>query len=104
MPSTPFAYAQVISRIFASFHVLKSRISAGQRNFCGEFDSRQLHQKGRRDVALFLWIRSSDLYDDLALCAPLLDVGQGFGGRFEGKDPIYDWAYSAGIDERAELA
>lgn len=43
MPSPPSAYAQVISRTFASFHVPKSRISAAQRNFCGGFDSRQVH-------------------------------------------------------------
>ena len=53
---------------------------------------------------ILLWIRSSDPYDDLALRAPLLDVGQSFGGRLEGKDSIYDRAYCAGIDERAELA
>jgi len=67
------------------------------------FDSRQLHQEdvGERP---FHMDRSSDLYDDLALCAPLLDVGQSFRGRLEGKDPIYDRAYDAGIYERAELA
>ena len=46
----------------------------------------------------------SDFYDDLALCTPLLDVGQRFGGRLKGKDPVYDGTNSTGIDERAELA
>jgi len=43
MPSTPFAYPQVISRRFAYFRVVKMRISAGQRHLCSGFDSRQLH-------------------------------------------------------------
>ena len=47
---------------------------------------------------------SSDFYDHLALCTPLLDVGQSFGGRFERKDPIYNGTNSTGIDEGAELA
>ena len=47
---------------------------------------------------------SSDFYDHLALCAPLLDVGQSFGGRFERKYPIYNGTNDTGIDERAELA
>lgn len=47
---------------------------------------------------------SSDFYDDLALCAPLLDVGQGFGDRLEWKDPVYNGTNGTGIDERAELA
>ena len=47
---------------------------------------------------------SSDFYDDLALCAPLLDVGQSFRGRLEWKDPIYNRTNCTGIDERAELA
>jgi hypothetical protein len=47
---------------------------------------------------------SSDFYDDLALCAPLLDVGQGIRSRFEGKDPIHNGTYDTGIDEGAEFA
>jgi hypothetical protein len=41
MPSTPFAYSQVVSRNFASFHVPESGISPGQSDFCDGFDSRQ---------------------------------------------------------------
>ena len=48
MPSTPSAYPQVASRPFASFRVIKSIISAAQAVLCAWFDSRQLHQKGRR--------------------------------------------------------
>jgi hypothetical protein len=44
-PSTPFAYPQVASRTFASFRVVHSGISAGQRDFCNGFDSRQLHNR-----------------------------------------------------------
>ena len=45
MPSTPFAYPQVVSSTFASFRVGKSGISAGQIIFCVGFDSRQLHKE-----------------------------------------------------------
>src|SRR5271156_3511866 len=45
MPSTPLAYAQVVSRTFASFRVARSSVSAGQRDFCAGFDSQQLHWK-----------------------------------------------------------
>jgi hypothetical protein len=45
MPSTPFAYPQVISRRFAYCRVVKMRISADQRHFRDGFDSRQLHRK-----------------------------------------------------------
>jgi hypothetical protein len=51
MPSTPFAYPQVISRTFASFDVPKFRISADQRDFCGRFDSRQLHKLYARQIS-----------------------------------------------------
>ena len=46
MPSTLVAYPQVFSRTFASFRVTKFGVSAGQQDFCAEFDSRQLHKKG----------------------------------------------------------
>jgi hypothetical protein len=45
MPSTPFPSPQVVSRTFASFRVVNIRVSAGQRDFCTGFDSRQLHQE-----------------------------------------------------------
>ena len=45
MPSTPFAYSDVISRRFAYFRVIGFDISAGQCNFCDGFDSRQLHEE-----------------------------------------------------------
>ena len=48
MPSTPFAYPQVVSRAFASFRVVSAAVPAGQRDFCAEFDSRQLHQRRPR--------------------------------------------------------
>jgi hypothetical protein len=44
MPSTPFAYPQVISRRFAYFRVVKFHVSAAHEHFWGGFDSRQLHQ------------------------------------------------------------
>jgi hypothetical protein len=47
---------------------------------------------------------SSDFYDHLALCGPLLDVGQSFRGRLEWKYPIYNGTNSTGFDEGAELA
>jgi hypothetical protein len=50
--STPVAYPQVVSRTFGSFRVATSDVSARQRQICSGFDSRQLHQKGRRDAAL----------------------------------------------------
>ncbi len=53
MSSTPLAYPQVISCTFASFRVPKFGVLAGQFDFCAGFDSRQLHQKGRGDTALF---------------------------------------------------
>jgi hypothetical protein len=43
MPSTRAVYPQVASRTFATFPVLSFNVSAGQPNFCAEFDSRQLH-------------------------------------------------------------
>jgi hypothetical protein len=43
MPSTPFAYPQVISRTFASLRVLQLYVSAGHSHFWGGFDSRQLY-------------------------------------------------------------
>ena len=52
MPSTPFAYSQVVSRTFASFRVVKSRVSAGQRDFSSGFDSRQLHEQKVRSTFL----------------------------------------------------
>jgi hypothetical protein len=42
MPSTPFAYPQVVSRTFASFRVVNLGVSAGQLDFCGGFDPRHL--------------------------------------------------------------
>src|SRR5271163_1697471 len=48
MPSTPSAYPQVISRHLASFRVVQFYVSAAHDHFWGGFDSRQLHQKGRR--------------------------------------------------------
>ena len=45
MPSTRGAYSHVVSRAFASFRVVGDSSSSGQRDFCAEFDSRQLHQK-----------------------------------------------------------
>ena len=48
MPSTPFAYSQVVSRTFASFRVVDGSISSGHRNFWSGFDSRQLHHKRPR--------------------------------------------------------
>jgi hypothetical protein len=36
-------YQQVASRPLASFRVIKSSVSAGQRTFWSGFDSRQLH-------------------------------------------------------------
>ena len=44
--STSFAYRQVTSRTFALFRVPKVSVSAVQRDFCAEFDSRQLHREG----------------------------------------------------------
>ena len=38
-------HPHVISRTFACFHVVQSRVSAGQRDFCSGFDSRRLHQE-----------------------------------------------------------
>jgi hypothetical protein len=32
------------------------------------------------------------------------DVSQSLFGRFEWKDPIHNWTYDPGIDERANLA
>ena len=49
-------------------------------------------------------ILSSDFYDHLALCAPLLDVGQSFRGRLQWKYPVYNGTNCTGIDEGAELA
>jgi hypothetical protein len=53
MPSTLFAqtlfaYSRVISRRFAYFRVVNFDISAGHRDFCGGFDSRQPHQKNSK--------------------------------------------------------
>jgi hypothetical protein len=45
MASTLVAYPQVVSRSFASFDVLKFKVSAGHADFCAGFDSRQLPQK-----------------------------------------------------------
>ena len=59
--STPFAYPQVIPRGFAYFRVAAVLVCAGQEDFCAEFDSRQLHRKGRRDAALFPWIARARL-------------------------------------------
>ena len=47
MPSTPFAYPQVISRTFASLRVLQLYVSAGHSHFWGGFDSRQPHHANR---------------------------------------------------------
>jgi hypothetical protein len=44
MPSTPSAYSQLASRCFASFRVVKFRVSAVHAGLCAWFDSRQLHQ------------------------------------------------------------
>ena len=46
----------------------------------------------------------SDLDDDLAFCTSCFDVSQSLAGRFEWKDPIHNWAYDPGIDERRDLA
>jgi hypothetical protein len=51
-PSTPLAYPQVVSRSFALFRVVKFSVLARKATFCSGFDSRQLHQKGRRNAAL----------------------------------------------------
>jgi hypothetical protein len=53
MPSTGAAYPRVISRLFASFHVVGSSIYAGQAILCVWFDSGNSTEKGRRDAALF---------------------------------------------------
>ena len=45
MPSTLLASPHVAPRRFAYFRVMIFGIFAGQGNFCGGFDSRQLHQK-----------------------------------------------------------
>ena len=45
MPSTRFAYPQVVWRTFASFRVVNSDVSSVQRDFCSGFDSRQLHRE-----------------------------------------------------------
>jgi hypothetical protein len=54
MPSTPFAYPQVISRRFAYSRVVKMRISADQRHFRDGFDSRQLHKRIRSSDGVFV--------------------------------------------------
>ena len=46
MPSTPLAYPRVVSRAFALLRVPKVSVPAVQRDFCAEFDSRQLHREG----------------------------------------------------------
>jgi hypothetical protein len=48
MPSTPALFSQVTSRAFMSFRVREFDILAGQANFWGGFDSRQLHREGVR--------------------------------------------------------
>ena len=45
MSSTPSAYPHVVSRLFAYFRVVRISISAGRRDFCSGFDSRQLHNR-----------------------------------------------------------
>src|SRR5271168_788931 len=45
MPSTPSPSPQVVSGHFERFRVVRFDVSAGQRNFCDRFDSRQLHRK-----------------------------------------------------------
>ena len=61
MPSTPFAYPQVVSRTFASFRVVKSSVSAGQRDFCAGFDSRQLHRRRAAEMRPFLFGGADEL-------------------------------------------
>jgi hypothetical protein len=46
----------------------------------------------------------SKLDDDLAFCTSLFYVSQSFFGRFEWKDPIYNWPYDPRMDERTDLA
>jgi hypothetical protein len=40
---------QVVSRRFSSFHGVKPSVPTAHRAFCAEFDSRPLHEIGRRD-------------------------------------------------------
>src|SRR6202008_2882908 len=47
MPSTPFAYPQVISRTFASLRVLQLYVSAGHCHFWGGLDYLQPHHANR---------------------------------------------------------
>lgn len=47
---------------------------------------------------------SSDFDDHLASCVSPFDVGQGFRGRSERKDPIYNGTYGTGIYKAAEFA
>jgi hypothetical protein len=46
----------------------------------------------------------SHLDDDLSFCTSFFDVGQSLPGRFEWKNPIHNWAYDPGIDERSDPA
>ena len=46
----------------------------------------------------------SHLDDDLAFRTPGFDISHSLFGRFEWKDPIHNWAYDPGIDERTDLS
>jgi hypothetical protein len=63
MPSTPFAYPQVISRNFPSFCVINSAVIPAQVDFCAWFDSRELHQrelvKGQKPWPAFFFVKIS---------------------------------------------
>jgi hypothetical protein len=67
-----FRYPQVVSRCFASFRVVKFRLSAGHRAFCAEFDSRRPHQESAGQnhrfwpVFFLINICGRDSLDDVA--------------------------------------
>ena len=67
-------------------------------------DARAADPCGEHREVLRVEKLSLDFYDYLALCAPLFDVGKGFRGRLEWKDPVYNGTNSTGIDERTKLA
>ncbi len=62
-------------------------------------DARACGYVGEHSEVLRVERLSLDFYDHLALCAPLFDVGQGFHGRLEWKDPVYNGTNSTRIDE-----
>ncbi len=88
MPSTPFVYPQVASRLFASFRVVEFSVCTGHRHFCSGFDSRQLHQQAAA-MRPFLW---ASLYQQVGNRIPSLPMtaalrakvlGQRFGDEQE---------------------